>query len=661
MRRLMHVLGSRGHRIPPSFGRFAAIGLFAVLVATRSDYAQELPQFKGGTNITRVIVRVLDKNRRPVRDLKAEDFTVLVNGTIRKIDAVVAEDAEGPLVPSAPWMREVAPDVATNELENPRLLVLILDDVAFGGVSGDPWTLRETKAIASNIVDALGPKDLVAVVFTGDNRQPQDFTSDRARIRDAIERFHDISVPGQLGTRYRLNTLSAAIGFLKTVPDKRSAILWITGNLTKGSYTPTRAPLPGNPSSQSAGETDEQLTLHQRVSLLLDEANLARIPVYPIHNIGFQTPRIMPDGTVVTPAFAASDFLLEIARATGGHAIVNTNSPRASVPTIFAELSLHYIVGYEASAPTLDGRFQRVQIQVNRKGVTVEPAEVGYYNPTPKSVVRETVAATGAATTVAMSGIIPMSDERLRLTAMPIGPDASRPGLAAVGFAVGVVVPRADGFAPGDVLDSELRIFDGEGRREIEVRRQTADVPASANRDADFAIDLLLSTSLKPGRYNIRASVHSKTRDRSGSVYTDVVIPDFRKAPLSVSAVLWASENSRATPRELLSTQVPVVPTTIRTLTQGQRPTAFVRVFSAGGKRANAVSVRVTIRDATDRVVFEQVDDLALQDLEPNVKSAEYRFIPPSAALKPGEYVLTMSVASSTRDVIRRDVRFSVN
>jgi len=661
MRRLMHVPGGRFPHSALAFGRFVAIGLLAVLVSTRGDHAQELPQFKGGTNITRVIVRVLDKNRRPVRDLKTDDFTVLVNGVSRRIDAVVAEDAEGPLVPSAPWMRDVAPDVATNELENPRLFVLILDDVALGAVSGDPWTVRETKAIAGNIVDALGPKDLVAVVFTGDNRQPQDFTSDRARIRDAIERFHDISVPGPLGTRYRLNTLSAAIGFLKTVPDKRSAILWITGNLTKGSYTPTRAPLPGNPSSQSAGETDEQLTLHQRVSLLLDEANLARIPVYPIHNIGLQAPRLMRDGTVVTPAFAASDFLMEIARATGGHAIVNTNSPRASVPTIFAELSLHYIVGYEAGAPTLDGRFQRVQIQVNRKDVTVEPSEVSYYNPTLKSVARETGEATAAATSVAMSGIIPMSDERLRLIAMPIGPDASRPGFAAVGFALGVVVPRADGFAPGDVLESELRIFDGEGRREIEVRRQTADVPTSANRDADFAIDLLLSTSLKPGRYNIRASVHSKTRDRSGSVYTDVVIPDFRKALLSVSAVLWATENSRAIPRELLSTQVPIVPTTSRTVTQGQRPTVYVRVFSAGGKRANAASVRVTIRDLNDRVVFEQADDLTLQDLEPNVKSAEYKFVLPSATLKLGEYVLTMSVGTSAKDVVRRDVRFSVN
>jgi hypothetical protein len=42
-----------------------------------------------------VTVRVLDKDRRPIRDLTEKDFTVLVEGTPRPIVVFAAEDAAG--------------------------------------------------------------------------------------------------------------------------------------------------------------------------------------------------------------------------------------------------------------------------------------------------------------------------------------------------------------------------------------------------------------------------------------------------------------------------------------------------------------------------------------------------------------------------------------
>jgi len=41
--------------------------------------------------------------------------------------------------------------------------------------TSDLWVERETKRIGHAIVDALAPTDPAAVVFTGDNRSPQDF------------------------------------------------------------------------------------------------------------------------------------------------------------------------------------------------------------------------------------------------------------------------------------------------------------------------------------------------------------------------------------------------------------------------------------------------------------------------------------------------------
>jgi hypothetical protein len=74
--------------------------------------AQQRPTFKSGIDVARVTVRVLDKNRKPVRDLTEKDFTILLDGQPRPIVAFTTDDAEGPVAPTAPWMRDVAPDVA---------------------------------------------------------------------------------------------------------------------------------------------------------------------------------------------------------------------------------------------------------------------------------------------------------------------------------------------------------------------------------------------------------------------------------------------------------------------------------------------------------------------------------------------------------------------
>src|SRR5687767_6137618 len=96
--------------------RFLTIGLtLATGISTYARQSQQGPPVvRGGIDLVQVDVSVLDKSRRPVRDLKATDFTLLEDGKPRPVAgfALVELPARAP-VPKAAWIREVLSDVAT--------------------------------------------------------------------------------------------------------------------------------------------------------------------------------------------------------------------------------------------------------------------------------------------------------------------------------------------------------------------------------------------------------------------------------------------------------------------------------------------------------------------------------------------------------------------
>ncbi len=107
----------------------------------------------------------------------------------------------------------------------------------------DPWTIQASKKIATNIIDKLGPDDLTAIVFTGDNRKTQDFTNDKTRLRAALDKFN----PGLAGYRFgfdsqgvdvdmhfymsAVRTLSSVADYLIAVPNRRKALFWVSSGV----------------------------------------------------------------------------------------------------------------------------------------------------------------------------------------------------------------------------------------------------------------------------------------------------------------------------------------------------------------------------------------------------------------------------------------------
>jgi hypothetical protein len=88
------------------------------------------PAFRTGVDLVRAEASVLDKDRRPVRDLTAADFSVRENGQERPIVVFSPVDlpAAAPATVAGGWLRDAPRDVVTNDgADTGRLIVIAFD------------------------------------------------------------------------------------------------------------------------------------------------------------------------------------------------------------------------------------------------------------------------------------------------------------------------------------------------------------------------------------------------------------------------------------------------------------------------------------------------------------------------------------------------------
>jgi VWFA-related protein len=623
------------------------------MIAGSGGHAQTPPQqgpptFRGRVDIARTTVRVLDANRQPIRGLTDKDFTVFVNGVSQPIVAVVADDEPGPVVPSAPWMRDVSPDVASNDLVDPRLIVIIMDDATPGLRAGPAiartipslensksgaYQQQQMRRVTQAIVDELGPRDLASIVYSADNRGPQDFTQDRSKLVAAVNRYHPTELDPVLVGEYKRNVIQMSLEFLRQAPEHRSVIFWVSDAFL--GPDPDILPLSVPP---APGTTKANVSI---------PTGSTSVPVYTISTRGFTGGVVPQDGTDTLPGM------------TGGASIGQTNTPAAEVPGLFQELSVAYTIGFQTPAQS-DGRFRRVQVRVNRPGALILPAELGYFPPNAKDLAKAASATkVGTPTTLALSGIVPVSDEPLRLAVAPFaGGDARNPSLARVAVALGLDLPFAGG-GVGDTVDLEMRLFDAEGRKQIDERHVTQTVRGRSGRDRG-EVEMLSTLSLKPGRYNIRAAMHSQLGEGVGSVYADFVVPDFEHAPISLSGIVVSTVPDKpAMPAGEFTAWLPGNPTTTREFGQRDRVSVFVRAYAKADTAPESIAIGAEIRDAHDQVVFTKTDALPFAG-GASPKGADYRLRLPLDTLASGEYLLTITAKGTAEVEARRDVRFSI-
>jgi VWFA-related protein len=652
----------------PTVVKAVASALLTITVLSASQAPAPAPQFRSGVDLVHLDISVLDRDRRPVRGLTPADFTILENGKPQEIAMFKAVDIPDPEPPSAPWIREVAPDVRTNDgIEERRLFLLLLDDAM---IQADPSAMNNVRDIAHKVIDRLGPSDLAAVIFTRDNRNSQDYTADRARLRAAVDKFslgfRDMAtVPSAAGDdlylAYSVNVVEAAVDTLSTMPDRRKAIVYVGQGIALDLSLLAPVENPGlNADGTQSGLSRQALmgTLQRRLQKAFERAAQGNANVYTIDACGLRSgipgASALPGPAPTCVPGLEVEYLKMVAANTGARAVTDTNNFEPGVKAIFEENASYYLVGFQSTDQKADGKLRRLEVRVNRPDVTVRTRN-GYLADKPDAA-RKKAQLAASPLGAALAGLLPKSDLPLEVSAVPFALPGGRE--SAVLIVLGVRQPiRAGAETTKERVDVQVSAFNTDGKA-FGSTGLRADITLRPDATGLAEYEVLSRLDLKPGRYQLRIAANAGSLSTSGSLYHDVDVPNFSSAPVSLSGLLLS-----ASPGPVVGSQptfgaiVPVVPTTRRSFTPGHQVSAFTRIYQGGKAPLTAVPLRVQLRNSANGLVVDRREEVAPARFTA-ARSADVKVDVPVARLPAGEFLLT--IEAGAQKPVRRDSRFRI-
>jgi len=508
----------------------AASALVAAATATPSSQV-----FRGGVDVITVDVTVLDKDGRPVEDLRPGDFTVEIDGQTRRVVSAVLQKADAAkrqavLAPERFFSTNNAPVVG-------RKVMFAVDQLQLR-----PGALIPLLGAAHAFLDDLTPYDLAARVAFPPPGPNVQFTTDKARVRDALRMelgtasaaqpwaldFHistseavrisdremttDSGVPGPETARV-LEREGCPADILP--PD--SCVARIKNQATATAQT---ARTEGRLSIAQLESLIDQLALVDGPKTLVlvsagmfaEDANalrelvrraaLARTTIHVVvaeprvttADGGDQGPRNM---TLLDRQYEL-EGLQEAAAGTGGSFYRPGGDGDGVFKRIASAISASYVLGVEARPD--DRTRDKVAVEVKRKGVTVRASSsLAAALPRAPRPMADTLSdllsspASIAGIPLRMAPLLSRDPAtgKLRVT---VAADVGQPGAPATEYGVGYVLAAADG-----------RIV----ARQASVQTLTATAREPAHYDGTVVID--------PGTYTLRFGVVDKD-GRRGSV-----------------------------------------------------------------------------------------------------------------------------------------------
>lgn len=638
--------------------RLAGLG-FAAAIVTAVSAQQPAPTFRAQVEAVQVDVFVTDRDGNPVRDLRLEDFELLEDGKPQTItsfsEVIIPINAPPPFSPGTPRL-----DVATNSGGEGRLYVIALDEV------GADLALRARHFLTTFIERHFEPNDVGVVVNVGRalSAAAQDFTSDRGLLLAAINRLQGgwgvpPETPGEpwrrdrspLAQRARAAALKGLIASLAGIHGRRKALIYITEEV-------------GDVYSVIDYKGGVRSLEFDDLRAAMTEAMRGGVAFYTIDPCGLTAGGFLGETAANVAGVCDADLermaaFRKLSEATGGFAVVNSNSVGQALERMVKENSNYYLLGFTSTNDRRDGRYRRLEVRAKRPGLTVR-ARDGYIAPS-GSPGRSAGTRTNATATAGIRDVIasPLSNGAVPMKVFAAAFKGSKDNEARV-----VITAEFDASRLGFTGTSGIM------RAQIELASAAVSAGGKVTRGQPQVIDLALkpdsyaqalahgfrtqsSITLPPGRYQLRVAGGNTQAAKVGSVMYDLDVPDFRKERLALSAVaLSTMEADRpVTVIPAASNVLPFFPTLNRAFASGTRISLYLEVYdNADGRARNPVELKVEVRDHQGKIVRSGSDRRTRA-----AKGTETFVVALPLDVGAGDYSLHV-VATSGGDSVSRDI-----
>jgi VWFA-related protein len=514
------------------------------------------PTFRSGVELVTIDVVATDRGGKPVHALKASDFELFEDGKSQPIRTFQFIDAS--IVPSEAIL---PPGVVSNDVEPGGIFALVLDEIGYYATE-----VRDVRLAAERFLKgAMQPHDHLAVVRSGAN-SGFTLTTDRTLALEAIQSSFgrrdrgirleqagapdavgagdfDTASPGSLG-RGSFEVLEAVVEKLRPIPARRKAIIWISRGGELPANWETNLEI-----GQPIGRNEDALRE------LIDQARAANVAIYTVDPRGLVAPSTAGRDNPGAGTFEEIGTHRDLAAATGGRAIVNTNDIDGSLQRMAVENRAYYLIGYE---PTIDSskKPKARKIRVVTKAPGVELLHRKLYLP-----------GIGAATVPELiASPLPVRDLPIALAPAAVAIDKKRRGLL-LPFEIG------SDLRDGTVVEYSAMALDADGKV---VSRANGSGRAMNGRVVG---DIGLAGETKT--YQVRFAARATNPEVSGLALATVRVPAGKSKEPECAGIVFEQPGQRAGLREFTRDQ----PITISTLISAEKFTGAISfgLGAAGG------------------------------------------------------------------------------
>ena len=448
------------------FGLLASLGLLSAFQTT----------FRSNTRLVQINVLVHDKSG-PVSNLTRPDFVITDAGKARTIAVFSVTSSSRPAAESAhPLPANTFSNRVGAEQNAPSVTIVLLDRLnTLSGTGSQTYeehaTWVEDHALANarqhliRFLDTLEPNARVAIYSLGKSLSVlNDFTSDRERLRTAVENYKPVSITRREDAEpLAVHTPAPCCAFDHAIDAERRALATIVNGTRAEATLGAIASIAAHVSQIPGRKNLVWLTANLPFSItaigpLLSRANLA---VYPVDARGLlpAAPPMDQEDAAARSVFGRNGVangqgsqptgissMEDIARNTGGRAYVNTNDLEGAIRQAIQDAAITYSLGFYVDEGSLDGKFHELKVRVKERNYELRYPRGYFASRDPGTVSRNGILE---------AMITPLESQTIGLTAHAER-DQPKPGSIAISGAI-------------DLRNLELDRSNGGWRGEVDV------------------------------------------------------------------------------------------------------------------------------------------------------------------------------------------------